>query len=118
MSSVGIISLGMPGAGSMVVPEPVLCRSQAGLCSQPWFQSLCLMWSLARLQDAFLCGTGLSLLQGTSPALPPGRTGISLVFAGPGRFLSSLRKEKLLFPWGLPFRCCLSYPTEQEADGA
>lgn len=79
---------------------------------------------------ALLCGTDLSLLQGTSLDLPqdslcPGRTGmegslelylLSLVFAA--SFLHSLRREKLIFFWGLPFRCCLSFPAEDETDEA
>lgn len=60
----GIISLGMPGAGSTVVPRPVLCGSQAELGSHPWFQGMCVMWSLARLQDV------LAVWQG--PVVAPG----------------------------------------------
>lgn len=56
---------------------------------------------------------------------PPGTAGtegslllcpLDLVVAAP--LLNSLRREKFIFTWGLPFRCHLSYPIEQETDKA
>lgn len=43
---------------------------------------------------------------------------VSLLLGFAALFISILIRQKLIFLWGLPFRCCLSYPAEQETDEA